>query len=97
MTSKTFSSRVDEAKLDFADLLTRQKYGMSFGQYCGTILIDAIEANGCIPDLDLPDSPQAKRQKAISFVKNFADRTKNSEIGRLSDEEIKDLIASRYE
>lgn len=44
MATRTFSGRVDEGALAFADALARRDYGLSFGQYCGTILLDSIQA-----------------------------------------------------
>lgn len=94
--TKTFSSRADEGSLAFAEALAREKYGLSYGQYCGTILLDAIGRMGRMPDLPGgEDDP--KKERAASFIKGFKARRRNEEIGKMSDEEIRGLIASRYE
>lgn len=96
MATKVFSSRADEGSLAFADALARKEYGLSFGQYCGTVLLRSIETTGRMPQLESKiDSDRKKR--AASFIKGFSSRSKNPNIGRLSDDEIRDMIASRYE
>lgn len=97
MASKTFSSRVDEEALNYADMLSRQEYGLSFGQYCGTILIDSIRKSGRMPSLPTTNAGGNKKAQAISFIKNFSASTTHPEIGEYSDKEIRDLIASKYE
>ena len=42
MATKTFSSRADEASLAYADAMAHERFGISFGQYCGSVLIDAM-------------------------------------------------------
>lgn len=95
MATKIFSSRADESGLAFADALARKEYGLSFGQYCGTILIDAITASGKMPALDQP-APSNAKQQAATLLKGFTARVRDPEIGRLSDEGIRELIAGRY-
>lgn len=94
MATKTFSGRVDEEALAFADALARREYGLSFGQYCGTVLLDSIQAAGAMPVLFAPSSG---RGDAASFIKGFASRARHPEIGRMSDAEVRNMIASRYE
>lgn len=44
MATKTFSSRADAEKLAYAGCrLAKKECGMSFGQYCGTVLLNGIE------------------------------------------------------
>ena len=45
MATKTFSGRADEAKLARADALTQRVFGLSFGQYCATVLLDQLKRN----------------------------------------------------
>lgn len=94
MATKTFSGRVDEEALAFADALARREYGLSFGQYCGTILLDSIQVTGVMPSLP---SPSPSKGDAASFIKGFASRARHPEVGRLSDAEVRAMIASRYE
>lgn len=49
MATKTFSCRADAEKLAYADALAKKEYGMSFGQYCGTVLLNGIEQTGELP------------------------------------------------
>lgn len=94
MATRTFSGRVDEGTLAFADALARRDYGLSFGQYCGTILLDSIQATGSMPSLS---SPSPSKGDAASFIKGFASRACHPEVGRMSDAEVRDMVASRYE
>ena len=96
MATKVFSSRADEGLLAYADALARREFGLSYGQYCGTVLLEAIKRGGRLPQPDLPEESSAK-MRAASFLKGFAQRKHNEDIGMMSDEEIRELIASRYE
>lgn len=96
MATKVFSSRVDEGLLAYADALARREYGLSYGQYCGTVLLEAIKRDGALPRLGVPGESNAKA-RAASFLKGFAARKHDASIGKMSDEEIRELIASRYE
>ncbi len=96
MSTKIFSSRADEESLAFADALARKEYGLSFGQYCGSVLLDFIERTGQMPQLHDRAVNQDK-VRAASFIKGFASHVKDPKIGLMTDAEIRDLIASRYE
>ena len=96
MATKTFSSRADEQMLSYADALTQREYGLSFGQYCGTKLLESINDSGALPTLSDKESTNPKL-KAVDFIKSFASLAKHPEIADLNDEEIRTLIASRYE
>ena len=96
MATKTFSSRTDEANLAFADALTRQEFGMSFGQYCGSVLIEALRQGVKLPE---PPAirPENPKLAAVARIKAIAKKPHTEEVGHLTDEQIKDLLASRYE
>ena len=95
MATKTFSSRADEKRLAFADALTRERFGMSYGQYCGSLLLDAV-CDGA--DLPQPSTRRDSRKAdAVARMKAFSGKPHNPAIGLMSDAEIADLIASRYE
>ena len=96
MATKTFSSRTDEAGLAYADAVTREEFGMSFGQYCGTVLIDAVRQG---VELPRPPALDAARRKAraIDAMKSISSLPHDESIGRMSDAQIKSLLASRYE
>lgn len=96
MATKIFSGRVDEDKLAFADALAQREYGLSFGQYCGSVLLDHIDSTGHFPALKSGTGHQDK-VKAAAFIKSFASRATRPQIGHMSDTEIRDLVASRYE
>ena len=96
MATKTFSSRADEASLAYADALARKEFGMSFGQYCGTVLVEAIKEGAELPRARTAGALEAKRA-AIARIKNIAQLPHNEEVGRMSDAQIKELIESRYE
>ena len=96
VSTKTFSSRADEQMLSYADALTQHEYGLSYGQYCGTKLLESIVVNGELPPLS-DKKLTHKRLKAAEFIKGFSSLAKHPEIAELEDEEIRNLIASRYE
>lgn len=95
MSTKVFSSRADERLLSFADSLAKREYGLSYGQYCGTVLLRSIKATGEMPKLAVEPKDDKKKQ-AAAFIKGFFSRKKDASIGAMSDGEIKDLIAGRY-
>lgn len=96
MATKTFSSRAEEGSLAFADALARREYGLSFGQYCGTVLLNAIERTGSMPQLECQEERPGKK-RAAGIIKGFAARAVDPAIGRMLDGEIRDMVASRYE
>lgn len=96
MATKTFSSRASEERLAFAEALCRQEFGLSYGQYCGTILLDEICNTGAMPRFGRPRVPRTKEQ-AASFIRDFGGRHHNVTIGKLSDDQMRELVASRYE
>ena len=87
MATRTFSSRADEEQLAFADALSRREYGMSYGQYCGT---------GSLPRPAQAEE-DARKKAAASLIRGFSAHVRNPEVARLSDEGIRELIASRYD
>ena len=97
MPTKTFSGRAEERDLRFADALAREQFGVSFGTYCATTFIQALKSGAELPHA--PESEESKRKHlAIAAMKRICDvEPINPDIGRMSDAEIKDLIASRYE
>ncbi len=96
MATKTFSSRADEQDLAYADAIARKQFGMSFGQYCGSILLNAVRQGAELPT-PISDAASTKKANAISKIKSFSQREHDSSIGKMTDSEIRDLIASRYE
>lgn len=96
MATKTFSSRVNEEDYAYADAITHQEFGMSYGQYCGSVLIDALRQGAELPHPPHTNETQ-RRKKAIDEMKAFSSRPHNEAIGLMSDNELKDMIASRYE
>ena len=97
MTTKTFSGRADADALALANALTQAEHKMSFGQYCGSVLIDAICQRRQLPTWPQDADWQERRNEARAFICGFADRPHDSAIAAMSDDEIRDLIASHYE
>ncbi|MBQ9002299.1 MAG: hypothetical protein IJ087_10640 [Eggerthellaceae bacterium] len=95
MATKTFSSRADETSLAYADAMVRERFGMSFGQYCGSVLIDAIRQGAELPE---PPRENAAERKAaaLSKLKALASLPNDASVGHMTDDQIDDLIASRY-
>ncbi|MDO4532848.1 MAG: hypothetical protein Q4C36_03915 [Coriobacteriia bacterium] len=96
MPTRTFSGRAEEKKLAYADNLVRRRFGVSFGQYCATILVDAIYDGGDLPEPSKNADKLAKRQRALQGMKELSLEFVNSEVAALDDVEVKELIASRY-
>ncbi len=96
MATKTFSARTDERALSYAETLAQTQFGMSFGQYCGSILIDIAKRDAKLPEPH-PGMVDSARTKAAATMRAITAGTRNTAIGMLSDEEIKRLIASKYE
>lgn len=97
MPTKVFSGRADEEKLAFADSLAKREYGLSYGKYCGTVLLDSIDNSGKLPAIDTSPARLKRKKAAAAFIKGFSERKHDAAIGRMSDAEIRDLIARRYE
>ena len=95
MATKTFASRADETSLAYADAMAHERFGISFGQYCGSVLIDAIRQGAELPE---PPRENATKRKvaAVSKLKALASLPHDASIGRMPDDQIDDLIASRY-
>lgn len=55
-----------------------------------------MSASAKTPELET-DNAAERKKRAASFIKNFAVFDHDEEIGKLSDEQIKELIESRYE
>ena len=96
MATKTFSGRAEEDMLAFADALVRKSYGVSFGQYCATTLLESVWRTGALPQQG-DGREQARKREAAAFIKGFSARAIHPEVGKLSDDQLRDLIASRYE
>lgn len=96
MATVTFAGRTREQDLAFMNALTRKEFGVSFGQYCGSILVEAARQG---IELPRPDGRNAvsRRAAAVAKMKLLSREKGNLAIGRMSDSEIKELIASRYE
>lgn len=95
MPTKTFSGRMDEADLAYADALARERFGMSFGQYCSSVLIEAVRQGADLPS-PARDAGNAKKA-AVAKIKQLSQRPHNAEIATMTDAQIKDLIGTRYE
>ena len=96
MATKTFSGRADADKLAYADALAEKSFGMSFGQYCSSVLLENIHTRHAFPQLQEEDSLQDRRQKALSRLREMSIRLEGSELADMTDEEMKQIIASRY-
>lgn len=96
MATKTFSGRAEESKLVYADALTEQLYGISYGQYCSSILLDNIKLHRQLPSLSEEDNLQSQKQNALKRLREMSERLKGSKLATMTDEELKRQIASRY-
>lgn len=92
MATKTFSSRADEKKLRFADEVTQRELGISFGQYCGTQVLEYVYRTGKLPDVEMPDKPSG-----IQTMRDLTARHRNTHVGTMPDEEIKARLEGHHE
>ena len=97
MATKVFSSRADAKALAFADSLARRRYGISYGQYCGTVLLEYIDDAGALPPIGSAKKEGDAKRRAAALIKDFSARPHNSRIGAMTDAEVRDLMAARYE
>ena len=97
MATKTFSGRAEEGKLAYADALAQRDHDMSYGQYCATVLLDQIQLSHALPQLPQPDGELEKRLQALHRMRKMSDRLRGSRLASMSDDELKELVASRYE
>lgn len=95
MATKTFSGRAEERDLAFANALAHEQLGISYGQYCGSLLIEALKEGASLP-APKNTAKQNKKIAALEAIKGFASHSHNPEIGNMSDSELKELIAGRY-
>ena len=96
MATKTFSGRADERRLADAEARARRDYGVSYGTYCGTILLDVIDDQGGLPRPSRNAGVLETRQQAWSRMKERCAVFDNPAVAAMSDEELKDLVAERY-
>ena len=97
MLTKTFSARADSEKLAYADELARREYGMSFGQYCGSVLLDLACKTSELPKPAEGNERLTKRKEAWERMKARSGAFGNPDIAAMSDAEIKELVARRYQ
>ncbi len=93
MPTKTFSGRVEAFKLGVVEEVVRQRKGMSFGQYCSSELVDFIFDTGELPETTPPKDPR----EGIAFMKTLTEKHGITAVSSMSDDEIRNLIAERYE
>ena len=97
MATKTFSGRGDVGKLAYADALALREYGMSYGQYCGSILLDYVHAEHALPAVSTANEIREQRAAALARMREMSERLRGSKLAQMSDEDMKRLIAGRYE
>ena len=96
MATKTFSGRAEVEKLAFADALSLREFGMSYGQFCSSVLLDQVQEQRALPQvLPAPDAQQ-QRIAALKRLRKMGARLQGSKLATMSDEEMKQRIAGRY-
>lgn len=95
MATATFSGRTDKLKLDFADNLTRKETGLSFGQYCSNVIVDRIYRTGKLPVEGWTPEQKCSWGTLHACLDEFAKT--HGPLDDMSDDQVKDLITSRYE
>lgn len=95
MATKTISGRAEEKDPLFADAATHEQFGTSFGTHYADTLIQAAHQSCELPQPD-HGSAVSRKKAAVSRAKQLCELPRNPTIGRMSDQETEDLIASRY-
>ena len=90
------SARVDASKLDFANILTQRKFGMSFAQYCGQVVLDDVCQNNNLP-LERNEGAEAREKGllAVQKLREVSKLTRDSKLANMPDAEIKRAIRNR--
>ena len=96
MQTKTFSGRADVEKLSFADALTEREYGISYGQFCSSVLLDHIHTQHALPEIDFTSSEAEQRAVALKRLREMKTRLEGSSLATATSEELKQRIAGRY-
>ncbi len=93
MSTKIFSGRTDEEKLRIVEEIAQRDANISFGQFCGKTVVDYVYAIGKLPELEVPDQTKSGVETMIALSEKHG----TSKLSDMSDADVKDLIASRYE
>ncbi len=93
MATKTFSGRADAYMLEVAEEVVRRKCGMSFGQYCSNEIVKFVFLTGDLPSTEVSQPAR----NGIETMKALARKHADSPVSHMSDEEIRELMAARYE
>jgi len=94
VATKTFSARADETRLALADSIARKSFGLSYAQYCGSVLLDMVCEQNALPTFAL--KCEHSKVRALDEIKDFSKAHHNERIAAMSDAELKEMIASRY-
>ena len=87
---------MDAKRLATVEAITQREAGMSFGQWC-TELAESIEDFGTLPRVQ----GIKKSREGVAQWRAIIDKYRNDPgfiaLGKMSDDEIRKLIARRYE
>ena len=97
MPTKTFSGRGDVDALAYADALAERDYGMSYGQFCGSVLLDYVRTQQALPRIGQTQDARQQRINALRRMREMSERLADSSLATMTDSELKDRIASRYD
>ena len=95
MLTKTFTGRSSAEKLEYVEALAQRQFGMSFGQYCASVVVD----NACVAHSLAPRISEGDDRKlaALARMRSRAALFSSPEIGQMSKEQLRELVGSRYE
>lgn len=97
MATKTFSGRAEEDKLAYADALTQREYGISYGQYCATVLLNQVQLQHALPVFARENDAPTRRVAALHRLREMSEQLRGSKLATMDEGEMKALVASRYE
>ena len=95
MKTKTFSGRASMDKLAFADALAEREFGMSYGQFCSSTMLDYVCEHRSFPDVSSSEQA-AERAGAFTRLREMGKRLEGSSLADLDDAQMKERIAGRY-
>ena len=97
MATQVFSARADADKLKYADNIARRECGMSFAQYCGTVVLNYVCERRHLPvsKEKMKAEEIERKKKALRDIQEIAESLRGTDAENLTDEQVKWMIRSR--
>ena len=97
MATQVFSARADADKLKYADNIARRECGMSFAQYCGTVVLNNVCERRHLPvsKEKMKAEEIERKKKALRDIQEIAESLRGTDAENLTDEQVKWMIRNR--